>query len=247
MPNSEGIERPEKIDVQADTPDASDALRVEANQLIPTESFGNGSDNTNHSGDVDIPVIEGTGTISRVEDGVLNIPGLSPESDGDSLNKLTLEEPEDDGFRHPMAYLAEEYEGRKPHLETGKMANIPNPGRVAQAHFASLVIQGRGNPDIGSNNGHQLASQLEDNPELFEEIKIDGRDSSDVRAGDIVFGFRHANAGRGHSMVGIVNNQGKITWANSNKDGEIDTVSKEHFFGSPSIRHYVAYRQDLLG
>lgn len=102
-------------------------------------------------------------------------------------------------------------------------------------------------PEIGSNSGHGLAAQLNEHPELFQKIDIKDRKSDDLRAGDLVFGFRQPEAGHGHSMVGVVNNKGSITWANSRKDGLIDNVSKDQFFENKSIRKYVAYRQDLLG
>lgn len=234
MPNSEGIEQPEQIKPAADNTDSSEVFLNELTQSSPTDlgtlTLKHPSDNSDLNKDSGGDFIE--------------IPDLSGANDN---TDLTIDSGKDYGYRHPIADLAEKYEGTRPHLETKMMAGIPNPGRVAQAHFASVLIQDRGMPDIGDINGHKLASQLDKNPELFQKIDIDDRDSSELRAGDIVFGFRQPDAGRGHSTIGVVNNKGSVTWANSAKNGQVDTVSKEKFFENNAIRKYVAYRQDLLG
>ena len=253
MPNSDGPDQIQNADFKVEGGD--DAARSMINEvqnssggdfglrILPREEAIEPGDNYIET----FPQTNENGSEAG-QGGIIEIPSLTPQAEGGDLEITSGDDGgEDLGYRHPIANLAEEYMGRKPHLETGYMAGVPNPGRVAQAHFASMVIKGRGMPEIGNNSGHYLAAQLDDHPELFQKIELEGRDNSELRAGDIVFGFRQPMAGHGFSMVGIVNNKGDITWANSQKDGVIDNVSKDKFFSVGSIRKYVAYRQDLLG
>jgi hypothetical protein len=169
----------------------------------------------------------------------LDLPSISVGNDrGERTTALS--------YTDPMAVAAENMLGERPYKNSTLLANVDNPGRVAQADFVSQVLAARGFPeDIASGSGHLLSAKMDERSDLFEKIPIENRNLSELRPGDIVFGFRSPTPGYGHSQVGIVGKDGDIVWADSNKDGLISKVSQDQFTRSPSLRSFVAYRSFL--
>lgn len=120
MPNSEGLDQPQK------TAEASDN-NVESSknfiaELTPSTPTDLGSITLN-------PKTNNDGNGQSGSD-FLEIPHLGPDNANDGTHDLTIENGEDLGYKHPIADLAEEYEGKRPHLETGMMAGVQNPAKL---------------------------------------------------------------------------------------------------------------------
>ena len=226
---------------------ASDSTQAFLEELRPVS----GQDRSNQQEPKVTPLGESQlGTV-----GMLDIPTLIPSAGGEAgtdapvkKGHQSLEEMRRDGvsLQNPIANLAEEQMGERPYKTSAAMRGVQNPGEVAQADFVSKVLAERGfDPEIGNINGHVLAHNLDERPDLFEKIDIKGKDFSELQPGDLLFGFRSEVPGRARSQVGVVGNDGNIVWASSRDDGQIQKVSQQRFSSDPSLRRFVAYRNFL--